>query len=114
MTQDINKNATSNENTSTAPQAPQKSIRKQDPTARWSERVREFSAKKRRPINYRKHKDNLDYDEDSVKTDLQQIIETTQSCIIKRPLTSMVIAITAGATITALLSAAMGSKKTRD
>lgn len=114
MTQDIKKNTTPNDNTSVAPQAPQKSIRKQDPTARWSERVREFSSKKRRPINYLKHRDNLDFEEHSVKTDLQQIIATTQSCIVKRPLTSMVIAVTAGATIAALLSAAMASKKTRD
>jgi len=111
MIQSTSKDPNAKEKITATKEVSLKNTGKQDPTTRWSERVRELPSRRHRPVNYLKRKDNFDDGTQSVKTELQQILATTQSCIIKRPLTSMVIAITAGAAITALLAAAMGSKK---
>lgn len=88
---------------------------KKDPTERWSERIREMSSgvKNRRYINYTSHKDEFD-DASTDSSNLQQLTEVVQKCITKRPLTSMVIAATAGAVVTALIAAlATNSKRNR-
>lgn len=99
----------------TPEESSRKPYRKKDPTSRWSERIREMSSgtKHRRFINYTSHKDEFD-DESMDTSGLHQLTEVAQKCITKRPLTSMVIAATAGAVVTALIAAlATGNKRNR-
>lgn len=85
---------------------------KQDPTNRWSERVRAMSSG-------RHHKSYVTRGALSDETqrccplrlDVQALADTAEECIAKRPLTSMVIAATAGAAVTALFAALVGSSR---
>jgi ElaB/YqjD/DUF883 family membrane-anchored ribosome-binding protein len=45
--------------------------------------------------------------------DIQTVADCAEKYIVKRPLTSMVIAATAGAVVTALFAALIGSSKRR-
>lgn len=112
----LSHNQSTSIDTPATPEVPsKKSYSKKDPTSRWSERIREMSSgtKNRRFINYASHKDVFD-DELMDSSGLHQLTEVAQKCITKRPLTSMVIAATAGAVVTALIAAlATGNKRNR-
>lgn len=87
-----------------------------DPTSRWSERVREMSVERRQGYGQRKvvakHGCNTSACP-ACSLDIHAIAECAQQHIVKRPLTSMVIAASAGAMTAALLVALLGGKSKR-
>lgn len=85
-----------------------------DPTARWSERVKQMTS------GYVHHPANGTATEAQHAQrcplrdmDIQTVADCAEKYIVKRPLTSMVIAATAGAVVTALFAALIGSSKRR-
>lgn len=90
---------------------PNQNSDKEDPTNRWTERVREMIEAKN-SITRQSFLGQQDKNSQCpLRIDVQAIADYAQENIAKRPLTSMVIAATAGATVTALLAALISNSR---